>query len=629
MSDNKLFRGYIITKNKKSTMKFKKGDPLLTYDGVAHLDEYAGVLADDVVLIDVDDSRQADIMLKFIQEHQFKCRAVRSTRGLHVYFKNSKITKCATATTIVSGFTCDIKGGFTNSYAVLKKDGVEREVVYDAGEYEDIPFYFYDTFTKKNFDKLGEGDGRNAALFAYIPTLQKLKIDKEQIKQIISYINFNILPKPLEQSELDVILRDDSFKSTVSDTDTYFSNKVFLFDKFARHLCERYNIIKISNQLHIYENGIYKNDSQYIEQKMIDIIPKLSKSQRTEVLNYIQILIKENSQPSDPRYIAFKNGVYDLIEDKLLDFDTSFILTNRINFNYNTAAYSDLCDNTLNQYSCNNGATRMLLEEVIGYCFYRRNELRKAFILIGNKANGKSTYLAMIRHLLGDENISSLDLKEIGDRFRTAAIFGKLANIGDDISADYLPDLSTFRKVVSGDRITAERKGIDPFDFDSFAKFLFSANELPRMKDSTGSNINRFIIVPFNASFTPNSPSFDPFIKYKLLKNDVMEYLIQLGIRGLKRVLYNNKFTITHAVEEELAEYEKMNNPIISFFEDFTEFENNTIEYCFDKYMSFCLKDNLTPMAKQTFSKSVRKEFNLDTKVVKIDGKAQRIFVKK
>ena len=46
---------------------------------------------------------------------------------------------------------------------------------------------------------------------------------------------------------------------------------------------------------------------------------------------------------------------------------------------------------------------------------YRRNELGKAFILIGDKSNGKSTFLHVVKNLLGDQNIASLDLKELGD----------------------------------------------------------------------------------------------------------------------------------------------------------------------------------------------------------------------
>ena len=35
--------------------------------------------------------------------------------------------------------------------------------------------------------------------------------------------------------------------------------------------------------------------------------------------------------------------------------------------------------------------------------------------------------------MLSEKNISALDLKELGDRFSTSMMFGKLANIGDDI----------------------------------------------------------------------------------------------------------------------------------------------------------------------------------------------------
>ena len=46
-------------------------------------------------------------------------------------------------------------------------------------------------------------------------------------------------------------------------------------------------------------------------------------------------------------------------------------------------------------------------------------------------------------------------------------MFGKLANIGDDIGDDFLQgsQVATFKKVVTGNRIKAERKGQDPFEF--------------------------------------------------------------------------------------------------------------------------------------------------------------------
>jgi len=87
------------------------------------------------------------------------------------------------------------------------------------------------------------------------------------------------------------------------------------------------------------------------------------------------------------------------------------VITNKIPWPYNPAAYSELLDHTLDRLACNDAEVRALLEEMVGYCLYRRNELGKAFILIGDKSNGKSTFLYVVNQLLGDANIASFDLK--------------------------------------------------------------------------------------------------------------------------------------------------------------------------------------------------------------------------
>ena len=78
-------------------------------------------------------------------------------------------------------------------------------------------------------------------------------------------------------------------------------------------------------------------------------------------------------------------------------------------------------------------------------------------------------------------------------------MFGKLANIGDDIGDDFLQgsQVSVFKKIGTGNRIKAERKGQDPFEFNPFIKLLFSANDIPRMKDKTGAVLRRLVIIPF------------------------------------------------------------------------------------------------------------------------------------
>jgi Predicted ATPase len=103
--------------------------------------------------------------------------------------------------------------------------------------------------------------------------------------------------------------------------------------------------------------------------------------------------------------------------------------------------------------------------------------------------------------------------------------------------------------------------------FNPYCKLLFSANNIPRIKDKSGAVLDRLVIIPFDAKFSRDDPDFDPYIKYKLIQEDVLEYLILLGIEGLKRVLHNQSFTKSKKVTKSIEEYEEANNPILLFFQ--------------------------------------------------------------
>lgn len=626
---SELFRGYVVTKNKKCTEKFKDRTDLKQLDEVKDLSEYAGILADDVVLVDVDDSVMSEILMDIVEDLQLKCKVIQTTRGKHFYFKNNSLKTNKTGTKLACGLVADIKLGCKTSYSILKFNGEERFCEWDIEpneEYDEIPKFLYPVKTNLDFLNLQEGDGRNQNLFNYILTLQSNDFSKDEVKQCLTLINKYVLKDKLNDRELDTILRDESFQKP-----TFYNGPNFLFDKFATFLKNNNHIIKINNQLHIYKDGIYVDGFSEIEHMMIFYIPNLSKAKRNEVLNYLDVLIRDNTELSSANLIAFKNGVYNVATDEFSDFDSSMVITNRINWNYNPEAYSDICDKTLNKLACNDKEIRALIEEMIGYCFYRRNELGVSFILTGDKSNGKSTFIDMIMRLLGTQNTSALDLGELGTRFKTAELFGKLANLGDDISDDFIKNPAIFKKLVTGDRVNVERKGQNPFDFNNYAKFLFSANDIPRIKDKTGAVLRRLIIVPFNATFSKTDSDYDPYIKYKLRDISVMEYLILLGIQGLKRVLKNRKFTTNKKVEAEIKEYEERNNPIILFFKEtpVEEIENEPVNLIFQRYKEFCIENDLMNMTNIEFSKLVNKHYGLESKVMKIEGKAMRVYVRK
>ena len=74
----------------------------------------------------------------------------------------------------------------------------------------------------------------------------------------------------------------------------------------------------------------------------------------------------------------------------------------------------------------------------------------------------------------------------------------------------------------------------ETLEFVPYAKMIYSANDIPRMKDRSGALIRRMVIIPFNATFTDDNR--DPFLRDKLRSAEAVSMTL-LAVRGLKRVL--------------------------------------------------------------------------------------------
>ena len=625
-----IFKTYVKGRGKKPAEKVKGRDHISDFDEVCHEDCFGAILNPGYVDISFDSKDMYENFLKMAEANEWRCLALPSAKGGHTYWRNTnRYFKNGADRKLAVGLVADIHSGST--YIPLKVDGVERFPPdydkYPEEVYQEVPDELLPVDTAVNLWRMTDGEGRNASLFKYILVLQsQLRLSQKRIRDIFTNANEFVLSDPLPESELDTILRDEAFQKPV-----FFNGKTFLHDEFGKWLIKEHNVVNIHDQLHIYKNGVYVPGDEDIERTMIEEIPHLRKTQRRETLEWMR-LKTEKVKAADARYIAFTNGVLDVIEDQMLPFSPDLVVTNQIPWDYDPDAESDLVDHVLDNIACQDPDIRALLEECIGYCFFRRNELRKAFILTGNKRGGKSTYLDCIKAILGDDNVSALDLSEIGDRFNTSMMFGKLANIGDDIGDEFLKgsQVAIFKKVVAGNRIKAEYKGLTPFHFDPYVKLLFSANEIPRMRDKGGAVLDRLIIIPFNAVFDKTQKDYDPFLKYKLQQAGPVQYMIKLGVQGLRRVLADNRgFTKSSLVQKQLAEYNEANNPILAFLKEMdveTDILNIPTRDVYRRYTVFCNENGFTAVGYIVFVRQVTNFIGAVTRQIRVGDKRVQIF---
>lgn len=635
--NDRVFKTYVKGNpngdGKHPAEKVKGRASISTFEEVQSEECFGAILNEDFIDVSFDTPELFNAFLNIAEQNNWRCLALPSTHGGHTYWKNTKkALRSGKDKKLAVGLIADLHRGST--YIPLRVHGKDRFPpeydILEGEEYQELPEELYPVKTNIDLWGLKPGDGRNDELFKYILILQSLQISNDVIRRILTNANKYVFATPLDDKELEVILREDAFQIP-----SFFNeNGSFLFDKFAQYLVTSQHIVKIGGQLHVYRHGAYDGDQEAIERKMIEIIPNLRSAQRLETIKYLR-LIAPSIEMADARYIAFRNGIYDLVEDKILDYTPDIAITNLIDLDYDPNCYSELGDTTLNALSCGDAGIRALLEECVGYCLYRRNDgMRKAFILTGGKRNGKSTFLSWLKDTLGERNISALDLKELSDRFSTAMMFGKLANIGDDIGDDFLSgsQVAIFKKIVAGNRIKAEQKGLNPFEFNPYIKLLFSANDIPRMKDKTGAVLDRLIIIPFEAVFEEGSPGYNKNIYHELKAEEPRMYLLRVGIEGLKRIYApGSKFTQSDKVKKQIDDYEAENNPILGFIQESdleTDILNESTADVYRRYTVFCAENNMNPMSKIQFSKVMMKQLRLSIADKKIQGKKCRIFVK-
>ncbi|BCJ92829.1 hypothetical protein acsn021_03980 [Anaerocolumna cellulosilytica] len=598
-----------------------------------------GVIQQHVIMVDYDNEEAFECRLKIAKDQGQNCIVVRSpNKGGHFYWFNKQqipVKNNSGNKTVLTLSPVDYKAGIrkvANTGEVKRskcagslstESGELREILYcsikEDNTLDEIPFYDLPLNTGEKFDFLGmgEGDGRQDGLFTYMNPVKGAGYSYEQFRVVAEIIEQYVFSIPLSEEFENAVRREAWDTLTACNDSLFFKGTVFLFNKFGDYLMEKYHVKKINGYMHSYKDGVYIPGYEPIEKLILDEIPSLTKTKRNEVLDYLRIRAEERPT-ADLHLIAFNNGIYNLYTGQLEPFNPQHIITNKISWNYNPDAKSELVDSVLDKLSCGDKEIRYALEEVAGACLYRSASLGggMAAILVGDKHNEKSTYIYMVESMLGKENYSAADMGALGNRFITITLYGKLANIGDDISNGYIADASIFKKLVTGEEVQAEEKGKPAINFVSYAMHIYSANDIPHMKDTTGAVLRRLLLIPLNGKFTKDTPDYDPFIKYKLGQAEHMEYFIHLAICGLHDVLDNKSFTVPAKAEQQKISYEVENNQVLAFIEDVgTEsIINEPTADVYKRYQLFCADNGFQPGSNLTFSKNVNR--TLGTKII-------------
>lgn len=204
----------------------------------------------------------------------------------------------------------------------------------------------------------------------------------------------------------------------------------------------------------------------------------------------------------------------------------------------------------------------LLAWEIIAACIYSGIPAQRAVMLQGPPGCGKSQFLDVITGLLGETNTTHIPLQNLADRFNVAQLHGKALNVHADLDQAGIGETGTFKTMVTGDSLTAEHKGQNPFQFTPFATLLFSANTVPPSDDRSGAFTRRWVVLPFLPPAADRVKVRDVGKRVLLAEADG---IIRKAIPYLEQLLHRGDFCV---IPEAQDRFEKKTDFMRTFIED-------------------------------------------------------------
>lgn len=365
---------------------------------------------------------------------------------------------------------------------------------------------------------------------------------------------------------------------------------------------------KDNEELYFYNDGIYHTGGEVmVKEEANERLPEITTHKANEVIFHIKAKTYTPRDEFDKHtlLIHVKNGIFDISKMALIEHTPDVIATSTIPANYDPKVDCPKIKKFFSEVLAEGDVK--IMQELFGYCLLKSYIIQRAFMFVGEGANGKSTALSLLRAFLGRGNTASVALQMFeSNRFASSMLYGKLANIYADLPGRSLHQTGQFKMLTGGDAIAAERKFMELFSFVNFAKLIFSTNKLPQTFDDTSAFYRRWIILKFLNTFIGDKA--DKHLLDSLTTEEEMSGLFNWAIEGLKRLLQNGDFSYSLTTEEVRDQYERLSSPLLAFVKDCIDADSGcwiAKDELYAAFISYCQKNNLPTDAKTTVGREL------------------------
>ncbi len=379
-----------------------------------------------------------------------------------------------------------------------------------------------------------------------------------------------------------------------------------------------------SKEVLCHQDGVYRYGGESVVHELVQhqLLHLTSSYRVSEVLEYIKraTYVDRALFDNPSTLLNLENGLLDIDTGELIEHSPDHLSSIRIPIVYTPTATCPQIERFLKDIVSPDVIP--VIEEMAGYCLETGYRIHRAFLLIGDGANGKSTLLELMRAFLGKENCSTVSLQALEvNRFAAADLYGKLSNMYSDLPSTMLKHVGVFKMLTGGDSVRGEKKFAGGFSFYNRAKLIFSSNKPPKVQgEDTYAFWRRWIIINFPHQFTGDSA--DRRILDKLTHPNELSGFLNLALQGLRRLHDKGDFSYAPSVDEVSETYLRAADPIYAFITERCEVDTDgwiSKDDLYGVYKSFSLEQKIPTLGRESFGRALKNTTFADT--IKSDRK--------
>lgn len=406
--------------------------------------------------------------------------------------------------------------------------------------------------------------------------------------------------------------------------------------------CISQRVVYEGEQAYMFDGRIYQKTTDLDVQRLINAAVEsqsgtsfLTRTALNDLVHQVKLHATADDIPcpdsflEDRRYdgtlIPFQNGLYNVDKDILLPFTPCIFISHILGAEYRPSVVSCPVAEKAYEKILRDPDTRDFFFEMAGYMlFTERLSVPAIFVVYGPGNTGKSALQTALSAAIGMDNISSLDLGQISDKFSTAEMNHKLLNICGETGSGMklgqnIADGQLLKKLSEGQKISVQKKNAQPFDMIPTAKLLFVTNSIPNFNDTSSGMIRRLYIIPCRTRQAWSDQLYD-----KLTSDDALAWLVNRALRGYLDFMQRGYvFKISAQMKKELLAF-RSQDPMDDFLlAAYGSIEPSDVRaqlreqdvgdiYC--EYVDYVKMSGGKPLSRRKFVEHIRNEYGLTTK---------------